>query len=53
MRADQAFRHRALHYGSDQQFVQESDSFLHQATTSGEAVLVAGTRIRLSFNGSA
>lgn len=52
MRADQAFRHRALQYGSDQQFVQASDSFL-QATTSGEAVLVAGTRIRLSFNGSA
>ena len=40
MRADQSFRHRALHYGSDEQFVQEIESFLQHATTSGEPALV-------------
>ena len=40
MRAEQSFRHQALHYGSNEQFVQEIESFLHQATTSGEPALV-------------
>jgi anti-sigma regulatory factor (Ser/Thr protein kinase) len=38
--SDQSFRHEALHYGSDEQFVLEIESFLQQAGTSGDPALV-------------
>jgi anti-sigma regulatory factor (Ser/Thr protein kinase) len=37
---DRPFRHQALHYGSDEQFVREIESFLQQAANSGDPALV-------------
>jgi anti-sigma regulatory factor (Ser/Thr protein kinase) len=37
---EQPFRHQALHYGSDEQFVREIELFLQQAAASGDPALV-------------